>query len=79
MSLTLSEPVYKINCPACSKDNLYSISAMLFTPLGHNTKSCGKFPCLETGRYFIPGGHVRSALLDIQLSECGIQEVKNAR
>ena len=31
MSLALSEPVYKITCPACSKDSRYSIFAMLFT------------------------------------------------
>lgn len=31
MSLALSEPVYRITCPACSKNNLYSIFAMLFT------------------------------------------------
>lgn len=31
MSLALSEPVYKITCPARSKENLYSICAMLFT------------------------------------------------
>ena len=29
MTTSTDEPVYKITCPACSKDNLYSIHKML--------------------------------------------------
>jgi hypothetical protein len=35
MSFTLSEPVYKITCPACLKDNLYSLFEIIFETKVH--------------------------------------------